>query len=213
MTRTRGAWLFGAVVVLAAGSGIAADVLVLRDGRRIEGILAAVRGDTIEFEHRSGRDEGRVIRYERDEVRAVEFDRATWGNRYSGGTRDSSDPRRSGLRERTVLVDSRTQWTDAGIDVRGGQQLLFAATGEVRWGPSRRDGAAGERGSPFNGSRPMPERNAAALIGRIGASGDPFFIGDDREPIRVRGSGRLFLGINDDYLTDNSGSLRVVVAY
>jgi hypothetical protein len=59
----------------------------------------------------------------------------------------------------------------------------------------------------------MPERNAAALIGKIGANGDPFFIGDDRAAIRIRGGGRLYLGINDDFLGDNSGSLRVVVAY
>ena len=90
---------------------------------------------------------------------------------------------------------------------------MFEAAGEVRWGPNRRDGAAGERNSPFNAGRPMPDRNAAALIGKIGANGDPFFIGDDREPIRVRGSGRLFLGINDGYLNDNSGSLRVVISY
>jgi hypothetical protein len=59
----------------------------------------------------------------------------------------------------------------------------------------------------------MPDRNAAALIGKIGENGDPFFIGDVKEAIRVRGSGRLFLGLNDDYLGDNSGSLRVVIGY
>jgi hypothetical protein len=59
----------------------------------------------------------------------------------------------------------------------------------------------------------MPERNAAALIGKIGENGDPFFIGSLTEPIRVRGGGRLFLGINDDFLDDNTGSLRVVISY
>ena len=54
---------------------------------------------------------------------------------------------------------------------------------------------------------------AAALIGCIGENGDPFFIGNDREPIRVRGGGRLYLGINDDHLVDNTGSLKVVIGY
>jgi hypothetical protein len=117
------------------------------------------------------------------------------------------------MRERSITVDARSAWTDAGVDVRAGQELSFAATGEVRWGPNRRDGAAGERDSPYNRTRPMPDRNAAALIGKIGENGDPFFIGGDRAPIRVRGSGRLFLGINDDFLGDNSGTLRVVIAY
>ncbi len=92
-------------------------------------------------------------------------------------------------------------------------QCAFAATGQVRWGPGRRNGAGGERNSPFNGSRPMPDRNAAALIAKIGEDGDPFFIGDNPQAFRMRGNGRLFLGINDDYLQDNSGSLRVVIAY
>lgn len=207
MTRFRSAWLAAAVVV-AAGSALTADVLVLRDGRRIDGFLTSVRGETIEFENRTGRDQGRVIRYDRADVRSIEFDNGSFRGRHREDWRGGS-----GLRERTLLVDSRTPWTDAGIDVRAGQQIAFTGSGEIRWGPNRRDGAGGERNSPFNQGRPMPDRNAAALIGKIGENGDPFFIGDDREPIRVRGSGRLFLGLNDDYLGDNSGSLRVVISY
>lgn len=213
MTRFRSAWVLAAGLVLAAESGIGADVLILRDGRRIEGMLTGVRGDTVEFEPRTGRDQGRVVRYERADVRALEFDDGWSGNRYREDNRYRDDRGRSGLRERSVTVDARRQWTDAGIDVRSGQELMFAVTGQVRWGPNRRDGASGERNSPFNQARPMPDRNAAALIGKIGENGDPFFIGDDREAIRVRSSGRLFLGINDDFLADNSGTLRVVIAY
>jgi hypothetical protein len=117
------------------------------------------------------------------------------------------------MRERTVMVDARTAWTDTGVTVRNGQEVMFVATGEVRWGPGRRDGADGERNSPYNRARPMPDRNAAALIGRVGPDGDPFFIGATRAPLRLRGSGRLYLGINDDFLQDNSGSLRVLVSY
>jgi hypothetical protein len=50
------------------------------------------------------------------------------------------------------------------------------------------------------------------LIGRVGDDA-PFFIGSDTEGIRVRGSGTLFLGINDETLDDNSGSFRVTVYY
>jgi hypothetical protein len=214
MTRLRSAWLLAAAVGLAADSPLLADVLVLRDGRRIEGVLTTVRGDLIEFEPRSGRDQGRILRYERADVRTIEFDDAGSGSRYRQDNRYRDDlSSRAGLRERSMTVDARTRWTDAGIDVRAGQQIVFSATGQVRWGPNRRDGAAGERNSPFNQGRPMPDRNAAALIGKIGENGDPFFIGDDREPIRVRGSGRLFLGINDDFLEDNSGTLRVAIGY
>ena len=59
----------------------------------------------------------------------------------------------------------------------------------------------------------MPNRPGGSLIARVGSSGDNFFVGDDREAIRVRGSGRLYLGINDDYLQDNTGYFRVIVYY
>jgi len=110
-------------------------------------------------------------------------------------------------------VDAREQWTDTGIDVRSGQQIYFASTGETRWGRDRRDGPEGERNSPLNPNRPLPDRPAAALIGRVGDRNQIFFIGADGGPFRARDTGRLYLGINDDVLTDNSGNLRVTVSY
>ncbi len=197
-----------AVLAIAAEVALSADALILRDGRRVDGTLVSVRGDTIEFEVASGRDAGRVVRFDRTDVRTIQFeDRSFAFDRRN----DARSP--MAFRERTVNVEADAAWTDSGITVRAGQEIAFVATGQVRWGPSRRNGAAGERNSPFNGSRPMPGRNAAALIGKIGEDGDPFFIGDNPQPFRMRGSGRLFLGINDDYLQDNSGSLRVVIAY
>jgi hypothetical protein len=215
MKQMQTTWVAVALLVFAAEAALVADVLVLRDGRRVEGVLVSVRGDSIEFEHRGGREDGRVRRYQREDVRSIQFDDVV-GNRYSDNVRDDrlTDNRsRAGMRERTVSVMARTAWTDSGVDVRPGQEIYFTATGEVRWGPGRRDGAAGERGSPRNQNRPMPERNAAALIGKIGENGDPFFIGNLTEAIRVRGGGRLYLGINDDFLEDNTGTLRVVISY
>ena len=215
MRQTKSAWVAAAALVFVAEAAMLADVLVLRDGRRVEGELISVRGDSIEFEHRGGRDDGRVRRYARADVRSIQFD-DIGGGQYRDDLRDdrTTDTRpRAGLRERTVTVTARTAWTDTGVDVRPGQDVSFAATGEVRWGPGRRHGAGGERNSPFNPSRPMPDSNAAALIGKIGENGDPFFIGELTQPIRVRGAGRLFLGINDDFLDDNTGTLRVIISY
>lgn len=90
--------------------------------------------------------------------------------------------------------------------------MYFVASGEWRWGPNRRDDAAGERNSPRNYLRPMPGQPAPALIGRIGDGAAPFIIGAEAGPFRVRSSGRLYLGINDDVLTDNTGSLRVTIS-
>lgn len=208
--------VFIALAVLVSAPALIADTLVLTNGRRVQGELVGVSGREIEFEERSGSSR-RTLRVRREDIDRIEFEsNDRFGDRDRGSTRDRDDSpfgSQRGLRERQVNVSAREAWTDTGVEVRGGQQISFRADGEVRWGPNRRDGAAGERNSPRNVARPLPDRPAAALIGRVGENGDPFFIGDDQSALRMRGSGRLYLGINDDFFGDNTGSLRVVVSY
>lgn len=204
-----------------------ADTIFLRDGRRVQGTLLSVREGVIEFEAaRGGVFGGRErLRIDREEVDRIEFEAPRFGrddrdrrDGYTGNgdnrdSRDSRSDRPSGLRERDVRVNAADGWTDTGISVRAGQTVYFSATGRVRWGPGRQDGPAGEKGSPRNEGRPIPSRPAAALIGRVGEGNDIFFIGDDSEGIRVRNGGTLYLGLNDDFLQDNSGAFSVTVSY
>ena len=198
------------VMVLLAAVWLKADTLILRDGRRVQGELVGIRNRVVEFEERRGFFGHRVVRVDQDEVRLIEFDDQV-SSSSSSGTSDR-DRRPSGMRERDVTVSADVPWNDVGIDVRAGQTIYFSATGRVNWGPGRRDGPAGERDSPRNSTRPIPGRPAAGLFGRVGGQ-DPFFIGDEQGPIRMREPGRLYLGINDDYLQDNSSNFRVTVYY
>ena len=208
MSRER---LSGLLVLLTVATvPLVADTIVMRDGRRVSGTLVSVRSDTIEFDER-GYGNNRRLRLERRDVARVEFDEGEWdgGGAGGGGGRPPG-----GLRERTVTVQARWPWTDTGIDVRRGQPIYLNASGEIRWGTGgRKDGPEGENNSPHNQGRPIPNRPAGALIGRVGDSDAPFFAGSDRGPYEMRGSGRLYLGVNDDYLQDNSGTFRVVVSY
>ena len=203
-------WIAGLAIVLSLPVSLKADTLYLRNGQRVEGELIGFRNGQIEFEERRGFGGTRALRFDRDEVDRIDFQ----NSRYSNNNNNSSNlagGRPTGMREKPVIVSADVAWNDAGIDVRAGQTVYFEAQGRVRWGRDRQDGPAGERNSPSNPNRPMGNRNAAALIGKIG--NDMFFIGDDTGPIRVRNSGRLYLGVNDDVLTDNSGNFRVVVYY
>src|SRR5262245_16922478 len=168
-----GRWVACATFLLALPLGLRADTLHLRDGSRVQGELISVRNGTIEFEERRGSGSGRTLRFDRDEVVRIEFDNRG-GNGYDSGY---SGGRPSGMRERQVTVSADVAWNDAGIDVRAGQTIYFEAQGRVRWGRDRQDGPAGERNSPSNPNRPMGNRNAAALIGKIGS--DLFFIRDE----------------------------------
>jgi len=202
-------WIASLALVLALPVALRADVLIMRDGSRVTGELISIRNGTIEFEERRGFGGGRTLRIDRDEVERIEFENRRFTN--NNNSNNASGGRPSGMREKQTIVSSDVAWNDTGIDVRAGQTVYFEASGQVRWGRDRRDGPAGERNSPNNPNRPMGNRNAAALIGKIG--NDLFFIGDETGPVRLRSSGRLYLGINDDVLTDNSGNFRVVVYY
>lgn len=211
-----GRWITTAALVAALPLTVTADTLYLRNGSRLEGELVSVRGRTIEFEERRG-SSSRTVRVNRDQVDRIDFNNygSNWGGGsggWNGGWNGGGDGSRpSGLRERQVSVSATQPWSDTGIEVRPGQSIFVEASGRVRWGKDRRDGPEGENNSPFNAARPLPNRPGGALIGRIG--NDLFFIGAENGPIRVRSGGRLFLGINDEYLVDNSGSFRVTVSY
>ena len=206
-------WIARLALIVALPAALQADTLYLRNGNRVQGELIGVRNGTIEFEERRSFGSSRTLRFDRNEVDRIELDNS-YNNSYTNNNNSnnsSSDGRPSGMRERQTMVQANTAWNDSGVDVRAGQTIYFEAQGKVRWGRDRQDGPAGEHNSPSNPNRPMGNRNAAALIGKIG--NDMFFIGDETGPVRVRTSGRLYLGVNDDVLTDNSGNFRVVVYY
>jgi hypothetical protein len=197
-------WPFLAVGLLAVIGApcvpASADTLVLRDGDRLDGELVRVEDGEVEF--RSG---WRTRHSDLEDVSRIDFDRGR-----SGG---HADRRRSGLRERTVDVPANEAWTSTGISVRSGHEVYFEANGKITWGPGRRDDAGGEGGRHHNAGRPIPRKPGGALIGKIGSHGDPFFIGKEEDGIRMRATGTLYLGINDDYLLDNGGGFRVTVHY
>jgi hypothetical protein len=221
----RSLWIVLSVAgVLGVSTAVlSADTLIMRNGTRISGRLVGLRDGVFEFEEDRGLRRGRVIKVEQAGVRTIEldqdgpgpFDRGDRGDR-DRGDRDGRDGdqagRPRGLREREVSVSARNQWTDSGVQVRNGQMIYFEASGKIRWGANRQDGPDGENNSPRNPNRPIPSRPAASLIGRVGDEA-PFFIGSDTNGIRVRGSGTLFLGVNDETFEDNSGAFRVTVYY
>ncbi len=205
-------WSLLLFAVLLVTGTLKADRLVLRDGRRIEGQLISIRNGLVEFDEDRGFGSGRLLRIDRGEVAGIQFD----GNERSvySPPPEPRGIRPSGLREKQVMVVAGVPWVDTTINVKAGQNVYLEADGEITWGPRRHHGPAGEPGSPLNPNRPMPNRPGAALIGRVGEdSTDYFFIGSDHGPIRMRSAGRLFLGVNDDYLPDNSGYFRVVIYY
>ncbi len=126
-----------------------------------------------------------------------------------------------------VTVMGNKDWTDTGVEVYEGQEILFQAFGTIYL----------QKGNPARCSpdgydlrtmqQPFPDRNIGSLIGKVAVlismevdeeSGketryeikEKFFIGADSR-MRMPISGRLFLGINENLVGDNDGAFSVSI--
>jgi hypothetical protein len=142
------------------------------------------------------------------------FGRVQGGNSVNGSQAASSNHGRNfqATQGGTFTVAANRQWTPTGIRVNQGEVLRFTSSGEIRF-TGNADDRAGVAGSPahkFVSGAPLPTALAGALIGRID-SGLPFGIGDQTS-ITVPATGLLYLGTNDDNVSDNSGQFQVVIS-
>jgi hypothetical protein len=113
---------------------------------------------------------------------------------------------------RSVVVPSNVQWTNTGFNVTRGQYLRFEPSGEIRLSTNGEDigRPAGAMSARHADKATIPTIPVGALIGRVG-NGQPFPIGDTTNAFDMPDSGRLFLGVNDDHVADNSGNYVVKV--
>ena len=101
-------------------------------------------------------------------------------------------------------------WNDSGLMVRRGQRLRITATGRVSLGGGQYSTPTGLPRLADN-DKLMRNEPTGALIAVIGDDNDDFiFIGASREFVAQR-DGRLFLGVNEGNLADNSGAYDVTV--
>ena len=113
---------------------------------------------------------------------------------------------------RTVVVPGNVQWTNTGFNVSRGQYLRFEPSGEIRLSTNGEDigRPAGALNARHADKATIPTIPVGALIGRVG-NGQPFSIGDTTTAFDMPDNGRLFLGVNDDHVQDNSGNYVVRV--
>jgi hypothetical protein len=109
-----------------------------------------------------------------------------------------------------VAVSAIDRWTDTGIMVRAGDSIAFDADGAIQMSGDRNDTARAEGSRRKAPGALVQNAPAGTLIARIG-NGAPFAIGARRTIARAPASGRLYLGVNDDYLDDNAGAFEVLV--
>ena len=111
--------------------------------------------------------------------------------------------------QKVVVVSATQPWTSAGIRAITGQQLLVFARGLYSNGYNNRSALSWSdpagRGIPGTGTWQDPNSPIMALIGKIGTSGTPFYVGP-YSIISPSSTDSLYLGVNDDgSFNDNYG--------
>ncbi|MDT7809454.1 MAG: hypothetical protein QOJ70_3267 [Acidobacteriota bacterium] len=140
-------------------------------------------------------------------------------NTGSGSTTNTvQTPARSGggdspffpVRVRVRADNAANGWTDSGLMVRKGQRLRITATGRVSLGEGR---FSTPTGLPrvVDTEKLMRNEPTGTLIAVIGDDNDEFIaVGANREFYAPR-DGRLFLGVNEGKLEDNTGSYDALI--
>ena len=114
------------------------------------------------------------------------------------------------VRVRVRADNTANGWTDSGLMVRKGQRLRISATGRVSLGEGR---FSTPTGLPrvVDTEKLMRNENTGTLIAVIGDDNDEFIaVGANREFHAPR-DGRLFLGVNEGKLDDNTGSYDALI--
>jgi hypothetical protein len=104
-------------------------------------------------------------------------------------------------------------YTDTKITLSQGQNVSIGASGTMNWYTGSCDGTCLSNPVGYlcnRSSMTVPSLFCYSLIGKIGNDGTPFAVGTSLQFI-APASGELFLGVNDDFYGDNTGSWYAVV--
>ncbi len=183
----------------------ASPIVVLANGTRLEGTLIDMHGGAGSGDPEKPRTI--IVRMTNGAERrlpAGEVSRIYMGNFSGAHTEDMPAPAGA------IRVRATERWVDTGVDVRKSQFVGFVTTGEVQLSADAADKASSPGRDRTAPTAPMPAIRAGALIGRVGPNGQPFAIGNQAS-VPMPENGRLYLAVNDDELSDNSGAFEVVI--
>lgn len=192
----------------AAGSQ---HLLLLSNGSSEKGQLVAIRGGQGSAQEGQARtfvftlSDGRQQQFDMNQVSRVYL--GTYPFAAISGQSGSTGLDAGADTPGAIRVPANGGWVSTGLRVRRGEVITFNTTGEIQLSTNSADRAR-SAGTPRTAAgAPVPNVNAGGLIGRIG-NGTPFAIGDQAS-VPMPNAGLLYLAVNDDELSDNSGAFVV----
>jgi PA-IL-like protein len=193
--------------------------LVLRNGRVLHGKVYHWNPDSVIFDTTAGRGTYNASDVARLFLSGPPARRVFAGGNNQqpvagnmGGGRGFGRGRMNqGQPQTSVRVEANTRWTDTGLMVQSGERIAFSTNGTIEYGRGMSTGPDGDKNIPPRPGYAIRDMPVGGLIGRVG-NGAPFAIGSTSTPIPMPVTGRLFLGVNDDGYTDNTGGFDVAIA-
>jgi hypothetical protein len=127
-----------------------------------------------------------------------------------------------------ISVLSHLDWTDTGLDVVEGQQIIFRAVGQISLQKGNPVTYCGPDGYNYQSlQQPLQDQNIGALIGKVyflislevdeetgeeirNEREEVFYIGSSNR-VTIPMDGRLYLGINENLVADNDSVFHVLI--
>lgn len=225
-------------VVLCLGFSAFADTVRLKDGSVVKGRVVGFKDGQFVIAVGEGTRQRQMSFYQ-DEVSAIEFDAnpsvqnstvavqpqapppqvitTTNIKNETSGTTSTPQPISTNNNKSSapiklntkVLADNTSNgWTNTGWVVKKGQRIRIIGSGRISLGNGRYTTPSGVASLP-DGEKLMKNKPTGGMIAVIGDDNNDFiFVGSSVEFTATR-DGALFLGVNEGYLDDNSGSYDV----
>ncbi len=182
-------------------------VLVLKNGYEQRGHLQAIAAGNIQWQNEAGQ----IQPYAINDVSRIYLNPQSARTALNASGTPNAVATTGVAAPGSVQVPANQPWTDTGITVKKGDRVSFQATGQINFGQSGGQTAGPDgNGDVKNPAYPVPVAGAGAFIGKVGNSA-AFPIGSNTQPIVMPADGRLYVGINDNELGDNSGAFSVVI--
>jgi len=199
-------------------------LMAMRNGDTVRGhFVNLIGGDTVRWQDENGstrelpiRDVARIYLNPQSARNTFNYR----GPRNGGNAQNGQNTQNSAyaygrnfqIVKQDLNVQANTPWTDTGMDVMQGDVFRFDAQGDIIFiQGSNNTTNAGGKADVKSDKYPVASAGVGALIGKVGTNGAPFLIGNNRGAVTIPATGRLWLGVNDDGFSDNSGAFRVTI--
>lgn len=202
------------LLLLLLKCNLKCDLLYTTDGKIYDGKLVAFKFNTIYFNVYKYGKFFRSKRFPLFLVSKIDFNKPQKDKLLSSFDIESYYKKiRRGKRVVKIILNATKKWTDTGINLKIGRNVLFSVSGYIYINKKTKVFQNGELILTWNNKKPIQNQPTGAVIAKIGKNGQPFYVGNDKAPFHMSSKGRLYVGINDFNFEDNSGQFKVTIYY